>query len=68
MYRMRPAANGDAPLKAQLLGSGAILNEVLKAQTMLEEVRCRRRRLERDELPATAGTCCTPARRRRSRT
>jgi pyruvate dehydrogenase E1 component len=37
MYRMRPAANGDAPLKAQLLGSGAILNEVLAAQTMLEE-------------------------------
>jgi pyruvate dehydrogenase E1 component len=37
MYRMRPAAKGDATLKAQLLGSGAILNEVLAAQEMLEK-------------------------------
>jgi pyruvate dehydrogenase E1 component len=37
MYRVRPAAKGDATIKAQLLGSGAILNEVLAAQEMLEE-------------------------------
>ena len=37
-------------LRAQLLGSGAILNEVIKAQKMLDEVRRRRRRVERDQL------------------
>ena len=36
--------------KAQLFGSGAILNEVVKAQEILREVRRRRRRVERDEL------------------
>jgi len=35
MYRLRGAAK-KAKLRAQLLGSGAILNEVLKAQQMLE--------------------------------
>jgi pyruvate dehydrogenase E1 component len=37
MYRLRAAGNGKAKLKAQLLGSGAILNEVVAAQKMLEE-------------------------------
>jgi pyruvate dehydrogenase E1 component len=37
MYRLRAAENGKAKLKAQLLGSGAILNEVLAAQKMLEK-------------------------------
>jgi pyruvate dehydrogenase E1 component len=37
MYRFRPAPNGDAKLKAQLLGSGAILNEVVAAQGLLEK-------------------------------
>ena len=36
MYLLRPAAN-KAKMKANLLGSGAILNEVLAAQTMLEK-------------------------------
>jgi pyruvate dehydrogenase E1 component len=37
MYRLRGADNPKAKLKAQLLGSGAILNEVLAAQKMLEK-------------------------------
>jgi pyruvate dehydrogenase E1 component len=37
MYRFKAAENGKAKLKAQLLGSGAILNEVLAAQKMLEK-------------------------------
>jgi pyruvate dehydrogenase E1 component len=37
MYRFRAAAKKKARARAQLLGSGAILNEVLKAQTILEE-------------------------------
>jgi pyruvate dehydrogenase E1 component len=36
IYRFRPAAKKRARFKAHLLGSGAILNEVLKAQEMLE--------------------------------
>ncbi|MCS6804580.1 MAG: pyruvate dehydrogenase (acetyl-transferring), homodimeric type [Acidobacteriota bacterium] len=36
MYKFKPTANPAAPLRAQLLGSGAILNEVVKAQQMLE--------------------------------
>src|SRR5260370_13984586 len=36
MYRFRPAANGKAKLRAQLFGSGAILNEALRAQEILE--------------------------------
>src|SRR5260370_1212963 len=36
MYRFRPAANEKAKLRAQLFGSGAILNEVLRAQEILE--------------------------------
>src|SRR2546425_1370192 len=36
MYRFRPAANGKAKLRAQLFGSGAILNEELHAQESLE--------------------------------
>ncbi len=37
MYRLKPAVNPKAKLKAQLLGSGAILNEVVAAQTLLEK-------------------------------
>jgi pyruvate dehydrogenase E1 component len=37
MYRFKSAENGKAKLKAQLLGSGAILNEVVAAQKMLEK-------------------------------
>jgi pyruvate dehydrogenase E1 component len=38
LYRFRPAAGTDqAPLRAQLFGSGAILNEALKAQEILAE-------------------------------
>src|SRR6266849_151868 len=36
MYRFRSATNGKAKLRAQLFGSGAILNEVLRAQEILE--------------------------------
>jgi pyruvate dehydrogenase E1 component len=37
MYLFRPTENSDAKLRAQLFGSGAILNEVLKAQQILAE-------------------------------
>jgi pyruvate dehydrogenase E1 component len=37
MYRFRSAPNSKAKLKAQLLGSGAILNEVIAAQKLLEK-------------------------------
>jgi len=37
MYRFRAAENGEAKLRAQLLGSGAILNEVIAAQKALEK-------------------------------
>jgi len=37
MYRFRGAANGKAKLRAQLFGSGAILNEALLAQVTLEK-------------------------------
>src|SRR5213079_2402179 len=37
MYRFRPATNPKAKLKAQLFGSGAILNEALRAQEILEQ-------------------------------
>jgi pyruvate dehydrogenase E1 component len=37
MYKLRVAENSKAKLKAQLLGSGAILNEVLAAQKLLEK-------------------------------
>lgn len=37
MYKFKPADNPELPLRAQLLGSGAILNEALKAQQMLAE-------------------------------
>jgi pyruvate dehydrogenase E1 component len=36
MYRFRRAANGKSKLCAQLFGSGAILNEALRAQEILE--------------------------------
>lgn len=36
MYRFRKASNWKAKLKAQLFGSGAILNEALRAQEILE--------------------------------
>ncbi len=37
MYKFKAAVNPDLPLRAQLLGSGAILNEVLKAQQILAD-------------------------------
>ena len=37
MYRLQAAASPKAKLKAQLFGSGAILNEVLAAQKLLEK-------------------------------
>jgi pyruvate dehydrogenase E1 component len=37
MYRYRASTNKKAKLKAQLFGSGAILNEVLRAQEILEQ-------------------------------
>jgi pyruvate dehydrogenase E1 component len=37
LYRMKPSAKKKAKLQAQLLGSGAILPEALKAQAILEE-------------------------------
>jgi pyruvate dehydrogenase E1 component len=37
MYKYRGSANRKAKLKAQLFGSGAILNEVLRAQEILEQ-------------------------------
>ncbi len=37
MYRLQPAANPNATLRAQLFGSGAILNEVVKAARLLEK-------------------------------
>jgi pyruvate dehydrogenase E1 component len=37
MYRFRAAENAKSKLRAQLLGSGAILNEVIAAQKLLEK-------------------------------
>ena len=37
MYRLQPAANPKAKLRAQLFGSGAILNDVLAAAKLLEK-------------------------------
>jgi pyruvate dehydrogenase E1 component len=37
MYKLRAASGGKAKLRANLLGSGAILNEVLAAQKLLEK-------------------------------
>jgi len=37
MYKFKPSKKKNAKLKAQLLGSGTILNEVIKAQEILEE-------------------------------
>ncbi|MFC1706444.1 pyruvate dehydrogenase (acetyl-transferring), homodimeric type [Planctomycetota bacterium] len=37
LYRFRSSPNHKAALRAQLLGSGAILNEVLRAQELLED-------------------------------
>jgi len=37
MYRLKAAENKKAQLRAQLFGSGAILNEALKAQELLQE-------------------------------
>ena len=50
MYRFSKAANGKAKLKAQLLGSGTILNEVVGRGQAARELRCGGRRLERDQL------------------
>jgi len=36
LYKFRPSTKADAKAKAQLFGSGAILNPVLKAQEILE--------------------------------
>jgi len=35
MYKLKPAKNQKAKLRAQIMGSGAILNEVLQAQELL---------------------------------
>src|SRR6478672_9565360 len=37
LYKLKSAANPKAKLKAQLLGSGAIMNEVLAGQKLLEK-------------------------------
>jgi pyruvate dehydrogenase E1 component len=37
MYRLKPAASQKSARRAQLFGSGAILNEVLRAQELLGE-------------------------------
>ena len=37
MYKLRPAGERKAKLRAQLFGSGAILNEVLRAQEILDQ-------------------------------
>ncbi|MFO7974995.1 MAG: pyruvate dehydrogenase (acetyl-transferring), homodimeric type, partial [Candidatus Hydrogenedentota bacterium] len=37
MYKFKPSEKKDAKAHAQLLGSGAILNEAVKAQAILEE-------------------------------
>ena len=37
MYKFKPASNKKAKLKAQLFGSGAILNEAVRAQEILEQ-------------------------------
>lgn len=37
LYRFKAAANPAAPAKAQLIGSGAILNEAVKAQALLDK-------------------------------
>src|SRR5439155_17283412 len=37
MYKFKAADNPNAKLRAQLMGSGAILTEVLKAQALLAE-------------------------------
>ncbi|MGB5289816.1 MAG: pyruvate dehydrogenase (acetyl-transferring), homodimeric type [Ignavibacteriaceae bacterium] len=37
MYKFKPSSIKNAKLKAQLLGSGTILNQVLKAQEILEK-------------------------------
>jgi pyruvate dehydrogenase E1 component len=37
IYRVRPAAKPKGKLRAQLIGSGAILPEVIKAQAILEQ-------------------------------
>jgi pyruvate dehydrogenase E1 component len=37
MYQLKSSSNPGAELRAQLFGSGAILNEVLKAQKLLED-------------------------------
>src|SRR5439155_14101318 len=36
LYRFRAASKPDAPLRAQLFGSGAVLPDVIKAQEVLE--------------------------------
>src|SRR4029434_8835742 len=37
LYKLRPSQKAKPKARAQLLGSGAILNEVLKAQQILED-------------------------------
>ena len=37
LYKFKPSAQENAPLKAHLFGSGAIINSALKAQRILEE-------------------------------
>ncbi len=58
MYKFKVSTNKKAKLRAQLLGSGAILNEVLQAQEILgEELRRGGGRLERDELQVPLHRC-----------
>ena len=55
LYQVRPTDRPDAPLRAQLLGSGAILNEALKAQQHAgRALRRGRGRVERHQLQGAA--------------
>ena len=72
LYRLRPAREPRTH-RAQLLASGAILREALAAQALLERydvaadvwsVTSWGAAPSRRARPATAGTCCTPWRRR----
>ena len=74
LYRFKTSAKNDAKLRAQLLGSGAIMFEVLKAQKILEDkygVGATSGALPATSssiaMPTTAsaGTCCTRRRPRR---
>ncbi len=76
LYRYKASEKKDAKLRAQLLGSGAIMFEVLKAQAILEKDYGSRSTYGAS--PATkssiatptiarAGTCCIPLRKQKCR-